>query len=74
MTPRRTACSAFTSSAPALGDIIAEAAVAIEFASSVEDLPRSIHAHPTLPEALKEAAAGGGQARDPHLIARVRFP
>jgi dihydrolipoyl dehydrogenase len=38
------------------GDLIAEAVVAMEFAASVEDLARSFHAHPTLPEALKEAA------------------
>ena len=37
-------------------DLIAEATVAIEFGSSAEDLARSVHAHPTLPEALKEAA------------------
>jgi len=37
------------------GDMIAEAAVAMEFAGSVDDLARSFHAHPTLPEALKEA-------------------
>ena len=37
-------------------DVIAEATVAMEFASSCEDLARSFHAHPTLPEALKEAA------------------
>ena len=38
------------------GDLIAEAAVAIEFGASAEDLGRATHAHPTLPEALKEAA------------------
>ena len=37
-------------------DIIAEATVAMEFHASAEDLARSFHAHPTLPEALKEAA------------------
>jgi dihydrolipoamide dehydrogenase len=37
-------------------DMIAEATVAMEFAASAEDLARSFHAHPTLPEALKEAA------------------
>jgi dihydrolipoamide dehydrogenase len=37
-------------------DMIAEATVAMEFAASVEDIARSFHAHPTLPEALKEAA------------------
>ncbi len=42
--------------APHASDIIAEACVAMEFAASVEDLARTMHAHPTLPEALKEAA------------------
>ncbi len=37
-------------------DMIAECVVAMEFASSSEDLARSFHAHPTLPEAIKEAA------------------
>jgi dihydrolipoamide dehydrogenase len=41
---------------PRAGDLIAEAAVAIEFAASAEDLARSSHAHPTLAEAMKEAA------------------
>jgi len=38
------------------GDLIAEAAVAIEFGASSEDIARSAHAHPTLAEAMKEAA------------------
>ncbi len=38
------------------GDLIAEAAVAIEFGASAEDLARASHAHPTLAEAIKEAA------------------
>jgi dihydrolipoamide dehydrogenase len=38
------------------GDLIAEAAVAIEFGASSEDIARSCHAHPTLAEALHEAA------------------
>jgi dihydrolipoamide dehydrogenase len=37
-------------------DMIAECTIAMEFKSSVEDLARSFHAHPTLPEAIKEAA------------------
>ena len=37
-------------------DMIAECVVAMEMASSVEDLARSFHAHPTLEEAVKEAA------------------
>jgi dihydrolipoamide dehydrogenase len=38
------------------GTMIAEAALAIEFGASSEDLARSCHAHPTLEEAIKEAA------------------
>ena len=38
------------------GNMIAEAAVLMEFAGSAEDLARTCHAHPTLPEAVKEAA------------------
>ncbi len=38
------------------GDLIAEAAAAIEFGASSEDIARTSHAHPTLSEALKEAA------------------
>lgn len=41
---------------PHAGDLIAEAAVAIEFGASAEDLARSCHAHPTLAEVIKEAA------------------
>jgi dihydrolipoamide dehydrogenase len=41
---------------PRAGDMIAEAVVAMEFGASSEDLARASHAHPTLAEALKEAA------------------
>jgi dihydrolipoamide dehydrogenase len=41
---------------PHASDVIAEAALAIEFSASAEDIGRSVHAHPTLAEALKEAA------------------
>lgn len=41
---------------PRAGDMIAEAAVAIAFSASSEDIGRSCHAHPTLSEALREAA------------------
>jgi dihydrolipoamide dehydrogenase len=43
---------------PRASDLIAEAALAIEFESSAEDIARTVHAHPTLPEAIKEAALG----------------
>jgi dihydrolipoamide dehydrogenase len=38
------------------GTMIAEAAVLMEFGGSAEDLARTCHAHPTLNEAIKEAA------------------
>ena len=41
---------------PRAGDLISEATVAMEFGGSSEDLARSFHAHPTLSEALREAA------------------
>ncbi|MBV9586718.1 MAG: dihydrolipoyl dehydrogenase [Alphaproteobacteria bacterium] len=41
---------------PDAGTMIAEAALAMEFGASAEDIARTCHAHPTLPEALKEAA------------------
>ncbi len=41
---------------PDAGTMIAEAALAIEFGASAEDIARTCHAHPTLSEALKEAA------------------
>ena len=48
---------------PHASALIAELVVAIEMGASAEDLARSVHAHPTLPEAVKEAAlAVGGRA------------
>ncbi len=47
---------------PMAGELIHEAAVLMEFGGSAEDLARTCHAHPTLSEAVKEAAlavAGG---------------
>jgi dihydrolipoamide dehydrogenase len=43
---------------PRAGDLVAEAALAMEFGASSEDIARSSHAHPTLAEAVKEAALG----------------
>ena len=37
-------------------DLIAEAVLALEFGASAEDLARTCHAHPTLSEAVREAA------------------
>ncbi len=41
---------------PAVSELIAEAVVAMEFHGSAEDLARIVHAHPTLSEAVHEAA------------------
>ncbi len=41
---------------PLAGELIAEATLAMEFQASAEDLQRTIHAHPTLAEAVHEAA------------------
>jgi len=41
---------------PSAGDLIGEAAAAMSFGATAEDIARVCHAHPTLPEALKEAA------------------
>jgi dihydrolipoamide dehydrogenase len=41
---------------PMAGELIAEAVLALEYSASTEDLQRTIHAHPTLSEAVHEAA------------------
>ena len=41
---------------PEVTELIAEAALAIELGATAEDIARTIHAHPTLPEAMMEAA------------------
>jgi dihydrolipoamide dehydrogenase len=41
---------------PDAGNLIGEAAIAMEFGASSEDIARTCAAHPTLPEAIKEAA------------------
>jgi dihydrolipoamide dehydrogenase len=43
---------------PNVSEILGEAVVLMEFAGSAEDLGRTIHAHPTLSEVVKEAALG----------------
>jgi dihydrolipoamide dehydrogenase len=47
--------------APAASEMIAEAAVIMEFGGSAEDLARTCHAHPSLTEAVKEAALAVGK-------------
>ena len=41
---------------PRASDIISECVMAMEFGASAEDIARTCHAHPTFPEAIKEAA------------------
>jgi dihydrolipoamide dehydrogenase len=41
---------------PRVSELIAEAALAMEFSASAEDLARTCHAHPTLSEVVREAA------------------
>ena len=39
----------------------------MEFGASAEDIARTCHAHPTLSEAVKEAAMAVGEARDSYV-------
>lgn len=41
---------------PLAGDILSEAVIAMEFGASAEDIARTCHAHPSMGEAVKEAA------------------
>ena len=41
---------------PMAGELISEAVLALEFSASTEDIQRTIHAHPSLAEAVHEAA------------------
>jgi dihydrolipoamide dehydrogenase len=45
---------------PDVGTMIAEAALAIEFRAAAEDIARTSHPHPTLSEAVRQAAMGVG--------------
>jgi dihydrolipoyl dehydrogenase len=49
---------------PMAGELIAEATLALEYSATCEDLQRTVHAHPTLAEAVHEAA----QAADKRAI------
>ncbi|MBM4196240.1 MAG: dihydrolipoyl dehydrogenase [Gammaproteobacteria bacterium] len=54
---------------PMAGELIGEAVVAMEFQGTAEDLQRTIHAHPTLAEAVHEAALAADR-RALHAINR----
>jgi len=45
---------------PEVGNMIGEASLAIEFQAAAEDIARTSHAHPTLTEAVRQAAQGVG--------------
>ena len=48
-------------------DLIMEAAVAMEYRASAEDIARICHPHPTYSEAVKEAALGATENRSLHI-------
>lgn len=52
---------------PRVADMIAEAAIAMEYRASAEDIARICHAHPTYTEALKEAALDATGKRAIHM-------
>ncbi|KPV72803.1 uncharacterized protein RHOBADRAFT_55483, partial [Rhodotorula graminis WP1] len=60
--------------ASAAGDMIHEAAVALEYGASAEDVARTCHAHPTVSEAVKEAflMASSGKASTPKRHTHLR--
>src|SRR6202044_189961 len=45
---------------PEAGNLIAEVVLALEFGASSEDIARTSHSHPTLSEAVRQAAMGVG--------------
>ena len=48
-------------------DLIMEAAIAMEYRASSEDISRICHPHPTYSEAMKEAALGATGNRALHI-------
>ncbi len=55
---------------PEVTDLIAEAALAVVMEATIEDVAHTIHAHPTLPEAFREAALDVDQ-RAIHVVRRA---
>jgi dihydrolipoamide dehydrogenase len=56
---------------PWASDLISEAVTVMEFGGSSEDIARTVHAHPTLPEAVREAALDI-DGRSIHVLSRKR--
>jgi dihydrolipoamide dehydrogenase len=52
---------------PRCADMIMEAAVAMEFRASAEDIARICHGHPTFTEAIKEACLAATDNRAMHI-------
>lgn len=52
---------------PNAGELIAEGVLAIEYGASSEDLARTCHAHPTLSEAVREAAMAASEGQAIHF-------
>jgi dihydrolipoamide dehydrogenase len=52
---------------PDAGTMIAEAVLAMEYSASAEDIARTCHAHPTLNEAMKEAALAASFGKAIHM-------
>ena len=56
---------------PEVTDLIAEATLAINLETTIEDFAKTLHAHPTLPEAVREAALDV-EGRAVHVLKRRR--
>jgi dihydrolipoamide dehydrogenase len=52
---------------PEASDLISEAALAIEMGATLRDIELTIHPHPTLPEAIMEAASAA-KGRAIHIL------
>lgn len=53
---------------PRASDLIAELTLALQLGATADDVARTIHAHPTLPEAIHEAALGVVHGRPVHAL------
>jgi dihydrolipoamide dehydrogenase len=56
---------------PSASELIGQAVLAIEFEGTAEDIARTVFAHPTLSEALHEAALGA-DGRAIHIMNKKR--
>ena len=56
---------------PAASELLGQSVLAMEFNATIEDIARTIHAHPTLSEAMHEAALGA-DGRAIHIANRKR--